>query len=476
MSRSPSGGKEVLVLAASLVVTLGLLGAGGYWLWQNTLEPLLGGGSGGSADPTTPAGGELATPNPAIPISQGQASLVPNPSVLKSQGIAAYGQGDYDGAIAAFAAALEENRNDPEALIYLNNARIGNQAAHTVAIVVPLGGSEEASLELLRGVAQAQQESNTGSGVPLKVAIADDGDDPDQAERVAEALAADPEVLAVVGHFSSGVTLAAEPEYTQAQLPLISPTSTALSLTNRSEYFWRTVPSDRFTAAALSRHIIGVMDSPQVAVFYNNDSAYSRSLKDEFTTALFSDGGAIVGEFDVAAGGFDGAQAVEQANQRGAEVLMLATNTGTMPAAIAVIQANQGRLALLGGDSLYNPQILEQGRDSAEGMVVAIPWHILAQETDPFVQSSRSLWGGDVNWRTAMAYDAIAAIETALASLPSPSRQSLQTVLRNPDFQANGASGPVRFLPSGDRNQATQLVHIVPGQRSGYGYDYEPLP
>ncbi|WP_225886525.1 ABC transporter substrate-binding protein [Leptolyngbya sp. PCC 6406] len=464
------------MLTVSLVVTAGILGAGTYFM-RDTISGILGGnravpGAPNAADQTGRAGQGGG-------ISRGERSLVPNASAAKTAGVNAYGQGDYAGAVASFEAALQENRNDPEALIYLNNARIETQTAYTLAVVVPISNALDPAQEILRGVAQAQDEINqTGGigGIPLRLVIADDGDDPDTAQAVATTLAADPEVLGVVGHFSSGVTLAAEPNYRQAQLPLISPTSTSLELSGRSPYLFRTTPSDRFTATALTRYMLNDLGQTRVAVFYSGASDYSVSLKDEFMTTAFSDGGAVVGEFDFEAGDFNASQAVTQALDQGAEVLMLAANTGSLAQAIAVIQANQGRLTLLGGDGLYNPRILEQGQANAAGMVVAMPWHILAHGQSPFAQASRSLWGGDVNWRTATTYDAIAAFIAALQTAPNPTRESLHQALTSANFQAEGATDPVRFLPSGDRNQAAQLVEIVPGSRSGYGYDYAPVP
>ncbi|NEQ22113.1 MAG: receptor ligand binding family protein, partial [Microcoleus sp. SIO2G3] len=84
------------------------------------------------------------------------------------------------------------------------------------------------------------------------------------------------------------------------------------------------------------------------------------------------------------------------------------------------------------------------------------------------------LWGGDVNWRTAMSYDAAAALIAALGR--NPTREGVEQALRSPDFSAQGASDTVRFLPSGDRNQGVQLVTVKPGNRSGYGYDFIPIP
>ncbi|NJK59569.1 MAG: hypothetical protein HC918_03990, partial [Oscillatoriales cyanobacterium SM2_1_8] len=92
--------------------------------------------------------------------------------------------------------------------------------------------------------------------------------------------------------------------------------------------------------------------------------------------------------------------------------------------------------------------------------------------TSRFAQTSRQRWQGDVNWRTAMAYDATQAWHTALGLSLPPTRANLLTTLRQPGFQAVGATGVVRFLPSGDRNRAMELVRAVPGRRSGVWFRF----
>jgi branched-chain amino acid transport system substrate-binding protein len=114
------------------------------------------------------------------------------------------------------------------------------------------------------------------------------------------------------------------------------------------------------------------------------------------------------------------------------------------------------------------------GRTNAIGMVVAIPWHILGNPNADFPRTASQLWGAEVNWRTAMAYDATEALIAAIAQ--NPSRTGVQQALSSPDFTTEGAAGTIRFLPSGDRNQAAQLVTIQAGDRTGFGYDFVPVP
>jgi branched-chain amino acid transport system substrate-binding protein len=78
-----------------------------------------------------------------------------------------------------------------------------------------------------------------------------------------------------------------------------------------------------------------------------------------------------------------------------------------------------------------------------------------------------------VNWRTAMAYDAAIALINAI-SIGKTNRAAIAESLRSNEDTIEGATGVVRFLPSGDRNQAMQLVEIVPSQ-SQFGYSFYPV-
>lgn len=90
--------------------------------------------------------------------------------------------------------------------------------------------------------------------------------------------------------------------------------------------------------------------------------------------------------------------------------------------------------------------------------------------------------GGDVNWRTALSYDAFQALRSArTVANVSPNagaqgRTALGQSLAAQGFSASGSTGAISFLPSGDRNAAVLLVQVEPGSRSGTGFDFVPLP
>ncbi|MFP4299941.1 MAG: ABC transporter substrate-binding protein [Spirulinaceae cyanobacterium] len=467
MSQSQNNETKVLVL--SLLITGALLGGGAWWFLQGQE----GGESSNSTTAVTPTQGNTDVTQR---LSRGDRILLSDlNSPAKQAGVNAIAQGNYPEAVSQLEQALQESRNDPEALIYLNNARIGNNPAHTIAVSAPINTSANVAKEILRGVAQAQNEINQAGGInstPLKVVIASDDDDPQVARQIATQFAQEGDILGVVGHFSSTTSLAAAEVYQAQGLTMISPTSTAVELSSKGDYIYRTVPSDRFAGSALAAYQLEGLNLQKAAVFFDSDSDYSKSLKNVFTTDMFSKGGEVVAEFEFNGANFNAAQAVNEAINQGAETLMLVPSAN-LDLALQVVQVNEGRLPILAGDNLYNPQVLEFGGTDAVGMVVAIPWHILADPDAAFPKAASQLWGGEVSWRTAMAYDASKALIGAIAV--DSSRTGVKDALTGSGFQAQGAANNISFLPSGDRNQAAQLVEVQPGDRTQFNYEFVPV-
>lgn len=415
-------------------------------------------------------------------ISCGEEILFPGKAPLKKQsGVSAFAAGKYKDAIRLLEEARKEQPNDPETLIYLNNARLIKEEAeaYTIASAAPLntGGNSvnNSGLEVLRGVAQAQNRINQVqkiNGKGLIVTIADDADDADQGKEIAQALTAQDEIIGVVGHLSSGVSLKAAPVYAQGKLLLISPTSTSVELSKAGNFFFRTVPTDRDSAKALIS-ILPIIHQSKVAVFYNSNSDYSRSLRNEFRDLFraidkkivkkfniaeesdFSDPAFnIVEEFDFSDPAFNAVGAVDEASREGATALVLLPNTSTRDQAREVVKANQGRYCIVAGDSFYNSETLtEVGSDAVGRLVVVTFWHPENSPDPNFPQAAEELWRGSVSHRTALAYDATRVLETTLRNRSARDRVSVQRELADPSFQATGATGKISFKPNGDRLQ-----------------------
>lgn len=455
--------------------------------------------------PTLPGSSELSWPAPALAhrFSKGEKLLFSNTNSNKEkeEGIKAFANRNFDDAIQYFIKSLAENKNDPETLIYLNNA-IAEQKATTntgekleIAVSLPISKESNVALEVLRGVAQAQSELNCTleeisravkevrsslncsggiQGKLLQVTIANDEDDPEIVEKVAQVFGKNRDILGVIGHFASDSTLRAGGVYEDKGVVVISPASTSVDLSGFSQYVFRTVPSDAIAGKELANYMLNQLKATKAAVAYHRNSAYSESLKKEFQKWLPSR--KFVAECDLSQGNFSAGYCVNLAKQNQAEVLLLAAGTkDSLGKALLVINSNKGELKLLGGDDMYNSRtLLDSGENAVKGeMAIAVPWH---NPSSAFAKTAENFWNGGVNWRTAMAYDATQALAEGLRRIHgTPDRRRLRQELSSPDFSADGATGKVEFEPSGDRKSFTNidvLVQVQPNPNPDAKYPY----
>lgn len=148
------------------------------------------------------------------------------------QAIVAFRQGNYSLAAQSFEDSIKVNINDPESLIYYNNALARQQGNPvSLAVVVPANNRELAQ-EILRGVAQAQHQFNQNANNSdnlqrrlLEVVIANDADDQKQAQQIAAELVKNSSILGVIGHSSNDTTQAALDIYEKAGIATVSPSS-----------------------------------------------------------------------------------------------------------------------------------------------------------------------------------------------------------------------------------------------------------
>ncbi|MBL8094995.1 MAG: ABC transporter substrate-binding protein [Anaerolineales bacterium] len=95
-----------------------------------------------------------------------------------------------------------------------------------IGLVAPFEGAYRSlGYDVIWAVRLAVREANTEQSIPgygLELVALDDMGDADRAREQAAKLAADPQVVAVLGHWRSGTTAAAAPDYATAGLPLLA--------------------------------------------------------------------------------------------------------------------------------------------------------------------------------------------------------------------------------------------------------------
>jgi eukaryotic-like serine/threonine-protein kinase len=113
---------------------------------------------------------------------------------------------------------------------------------------------------------------------------------------------------------------------------------------------------------------------------------------------------------------------------------------------------------------------------SFEKLVTSSSWHPLTSPDRTFADNAQKLWGGSINHRTALAYDAARVLIEAIETQEQPSREGMQKTIASQDFSAEGATGTIQFDAKGDRlNFRPGLVHIVKCQKERLGVTFVPI-
>lgn len=402
--------------------------------------------------------------------SSGEKLLITaNATTEKKQGVTAFALGQYLEAINYFNQSLKQYPNDPETVIYRNNAQIPNNETFKIAVVVPIGSNLDVAQEMLQGIAQAQTEFNTQGG-NLHIQIVNDENNTQIAEQVAKELVKDKSILAVIGSNASNASLAAAPIYQKHGLVMITPTSTSGALSNFGNYIFRTAPTNAEMADTLAEYVVKQAKRKNVAVCFASEAPDNVTFKDEFIPALTAQGGNYINtECDLSAPDFNGENAVNNLISSGAEAVLIAPHIDKLNRAIDLARANQWKMLLLGTFSLNTSKITNSGQGDLNGVVLPVPFHQDMLAAQSFAQQAQEMWEVDLTWRTATSYDAIKAIALALEN--SPTRSGIKNTLRNSNFSLSGANGKVQFLPSGDRTFEPALVKVKANPERGYYFE-----
>jgi branched-chain amino acid transport system substrate-binding protein len=466
-------------------------------------------------------------------ISEGEEVLNYSQSFNKKKGTEYFAQCDYQKALLRFKDAWQQDRLDPETLIYLNNALLeaNKMQNYTIAVAVSIpknqsdfndDDGDSRAKEMLRGVAQLQTKINLGllndndpflkyfpdqnfinkkaiNGKGLKVVITNDENDELLAKKTASSLSQRPEILGVVGHYPSEMTVATVDIYKENNLVLISPGSTTSELTKYPrKNFLRTVFSVEQQSPAIAK-FLQEKSIKKVVGFYSEGSPFSESFfnsfKTIFTSPPFSGTVVKLDEFDLG-NNFKAEEAIQELRKRQGKIteeigLVLSPKAigDAEGDAIKLIKLNNSQNWVIGSWGLRSPRTLEQidNLQPFQKFVIAVPWDSLTSPNKNFLKDAKILWTTtSVNAITALSYDATLALTKALEKANTPTRINIREQLKSPEFLVTkGATGTIKFDENGDRekfdengdpqNPSVEFVHIVECRTLSSDFAFVPI-
>lgn len=316
----------------------------------------------------------------------------------------------------------------------------------------------------------AVKEINARGGIQgrqLALRVMDDSGRPDVAIRIARALLDDPSVVAVIGHLTSGASLAAGRVYGEARhaLTMISPSASSPDLSGINPYVFRVCPSDLSHGAQLARFARHNLGARRVGVIYVDDD-YGRGLRLSFATEFRRLGGEIVEEDPSLTTTPSLEPYLSRLRSRGGvDALMLATERGGAEIALREMGRIGVRWAALGGDALTG---IETAGPIAEGMRLSSAYlpDRPGDRNAKFVEAyARAYPGQRPDHRGAGTYDAVQLLATVLAATGTDRSAIRDRVARiGGDLPAfEGVTGTIAFDGRGDVPAKPVVIGTVRG-------------
>jgi len=284
-----------------------------------------------------------------------------------------------------------------------NNATVNNASPTAVSkepikigFMAPLTGDLAAVGENIKAaVTIARDEINAAGGVdgrPIDVIFEDEKCDAQAGVSAATKLLNVDKITALIGPACSGVTLAVTPLAEPKKVPLISPASTASTVTDAGDYVFRFVPADTYQGKFGAEYLFNNLNKRKAAIlFVNND--YGVGLKDEFVDNFKRLGGTVVTAEGFAQDNYDLSAQLTKIKNSNPDVLYFVSYTeASIPGLVKAKQLGLN-MTIFGADPWQDPKIPQGAGVAAEGAMFSVP----AVQNLPaeFIAKMKTLTGSD---------------------------------------------------------------------------------
>lgn len=336
-----------------------------------------------------------------------------------------------------------------------------------VASASMLSGPQSSLGEMIKLGAQLAvdeaQASFIALGFDLQFAPQDDQAQPDVGVAVARRLVNDPDVLALVGHFNSGVTIPTSEVYKDFDLAMVSPGSTNPRVTERGlNNVNRVCGRDDVQGPVGAEFAVNNLKAQRILVVHDK-TAYGQGVAEAFRKKAGELGAKVVG--------FIGTE--EKTNFKSLLLQMRVLKPDLLyfggiydQAGVLLKQMRENGVtaAFLGPDGMESSALV----DIAQGAVVGAHYTTVAGPVEKyplakaFVEQFTAKHGRAPEAYALYAYDAakvvLAAIESAIAANggKKPSRKQVMEAVRA--SKVDGLTGPIAFDSRGDREKADYWV------------------
>jgi branched-chain amino acid transport system substrate-binding protein len=318
-----------------------------------------------------------------------------------------------------------------------------------------------------KGLEMALEEINQKKvlGRRIELLWRDDQGSVSQGRAVAQQLAENPDVMAVIGHYQSSITIPVSLIYQHYGLLMVSATATATKVTSRDgmNLVFRNIPDDRQVASQLAD--FSLSQGYKRIIVVNEDNEFGSSLANAFENRAGHIGLNVVDRrsYDFTTGDSHFKKMIQTWQDfYQFDAVFLA---GVVPKAaefIALARDMGVRVPIIGGDGLDSPQLWEIGGDRVDGVIVGTYFHPeqAGRKVSEFVTAFNKKYGVMPDAWAALSYDSLHLLAQAMRKAETCNPPLVAETLHTMEA-FEGVTGQTRFDEQGNvvgRSIVTKVV------------------
>ena len=334
-----------------------------------------------------------------------------------------------------------------------------------IAFMGPITGNDGANGRSFRSAIETALSVASESGplakCPVGLVSFDTRADPTRAAALAEAIAEDPQIIAVVGPAFSGETAAAMPILEAAGVPVITASATNSALGTKGwRHFHRVVVDDATQAPAAAAFMVDQLAVKSVAVI-DDGSLYGKGLADLVATALGSHGVVVAPRLQIEADSLDYRSAVESVRSIGVDAVYFGGVTD--PAARLVRQLRDAgiKASFVAGDGVFQPEFISLAGNATRGAIVTCPCTIGGGSSSAARDFSRAFERRTGSSPPAYATEYADATRLVLDAIVNGARSRAQMEKALDDSDVEGITKQLSFDADGQIRSGPVFVFTV---------------